>query len=296
MYSKLRSFHRALTLDDTNDASYLLPGPTRGCIDLANADHEARGLRRVHEERGVGNGFTSLFSSFKQGFIEGRTGKIAKEVAKLSDDQAATLTKIMAADPKTLEALSVRDEAVAKMSGIVKKANAGDGVGLTDDEVAKFAKAFAAVQKGAGMTDDQVTKLAKTFVDAKKVKEAAKVSDEEVAKVSDMFRKANTGAKDAAKYTDDELATLSKAFAAAQKEAALSDDQVVNLAKLLASAKPITSTSDGRIGKISKALAGVAKKDKKAWSTLKKTIVAILGVTVGGAIIYWVYNQTRKGS
>ncbi|POM57990.1 Secreted RxLR effector peptide protein [Phytophthora palmivora] len=209
------------------------------------------------------------------------------------DDALAKLSKIFV---KPDSRFHIADDEVAKMSVLVKKVNADYGLTMADDEVAKFAKTFAVAKQTAQLTDDQVIMLTKGIADAKKAKEAATVSNEEVAKVSEVFKNANAGATGGAKFTDDELVKIGKGFAVAQKEAGLSEIQVTRLAKLFAAAKQATTTSDESVAKLSQELAVVAQKDKKSWSTLKKVIVGTLGVTVGGAVIYGTVKLTTKDS
>ncbi|POM77226.1 Hypothetical protein PHPALM_5421, partial [Phytophthora palmivora] len=216
----------------------------------------------------------------------GKAFAAAQKGAGLNDDQVSKLSKMFSGADFADDALKITDDEAAKTFELVKKANAGDGVGLNDGEVAALAIAFASAQKTVQLTDDQVFKLSKMIADQMKVKEAAKVSDDEVAKVSEIFKKANAGATGEVKYTDAELAMFGKSFAAAQKGASLSDEQVGNLAKLFAGVKQATTTSDENVAKLSQELVVVAQKDKKSWSTLKKVIVGTLGVSVGGAVIY----------
>ncbi|POM64846.1 Secreted RxLR effector peptide protein [Phytophthora palmivora] len=226
----------------------------------------------------------------------GKAFTAAQKEASLSDDQVSQLSKIFSNADIAGDALKLSDDEVNKMMGLIKKANADDGIVLADDELAKFGVAFATAQKSAKITDDQVLKLSKMIAGSKKVKEAVTVSDDEVAKVSEVFKKANSGALGGAKFTDDELAKISKGFALAQKEAGISDIQMARLAKLFAGAKQATATSDENVLKLSQELAAVTQKDKKSWSTLKKVIVSVLGITIGGAVIYTVVKLTTKDS
>ncbi|POM65730.1 Secreted RxLR effector peptide protein [Phytophthora palmivora] len=250
------------------------------------------GCTKAESVKGVDNGFRRLRVSAD---VEEERGfdALSKLVPNLTggDNALAKLSKIFV---KPNSRFHIADDEVAKMSVLVKKVNADNGVTMADDEVAKFAMTFAVAKQTAQLTDDQVMKLSKSIADAKKVN-----SDEEVAKVSVVFKNANAGATGGAKFTDDELAKISKGFAAAQKEAGLSDMQdmqVARLAKLFAAAKQATTTRDESIAKLSQVLAVVAQKDKKSWSTLKKVIVGTLGVTVGGAVIYGTVKLITKDS
>ncbi|POM81391.1 LOW QUALITY PROTEIN: Secreted RxLR effector peptide protein [Phytophthora palmivora] len=215
----------------------------------------------------------------------GKAFTAAQKEASLSDDQVSQLSKIFSNADIADDALKLTDDGLTKMMGLIKKANADDGVVLADDELAKFAIAFGSAQKNTQLTDDQVMKLSKMIAGSKKVKEAVKVTDDEVAKVSEVFKKANAAAMGGAKFTDDELIKIGKGFAVAQKEAGLSDKQMARLAKLFAAAKQANTTSDENVLKLSQELAVVAQKDKKSWSTLKKVIVGTLGVNIGGVVI-----------
>ncbi|KAL3671291.1 hypothetical protein V7S43_003223 [Phytophthora oleae] len=260
-------------------------------------DNGARRLRQsveVQEERGIGDALAGAVTSMKAKFTT-NSGKLAeglKTTAQLSDDQAAKLAKILTNPEKARKAFLVSDDEVARMSTIIKKANAEAGV--VDDEVATVAKVFAAAQKTAKATDDQVVAIAKMMANAKKAEAAAKASDDEVRKVSEMFKIATGRASGAAKYTDDEVAKLSKGLAEAQKGAALTDNQVAKIVKTFTEAKQISSLSKKQVAKLAAELAPVAKKDPKSWSTLKKVIVATLGVTGGAAVIYGVVKLTSS--
>ncbi|POM62899.1 hypothetical protein PHPALM_27876, partial [Phytophthora palmivora] len=100
------------------------------CIGFTSADNifaknVNNGLRRLHmsyhvqEERGPSDAFAKLMSGLMSG-----------------DDAVAKLSKIIANSDSAFKAT---DDEVAKMSVLIKKANAGNGIGLTDDEIAKFA-------------------------------------------------------------------------------------------------------------------------------------------------------------
>ncbi|KAK1944741.1 hypothetical protein P3T76_003279 [Phytophthora citrophthora] len=275
------------------------------CISLssaANAPAISNGVRRlrlateVEEERGIADTLAGAITSVKAKFTA-NSGKLVeglKTSAQLSDDQAAKMAKILTNPEKARAAFLVSDDEIARVSTIVKKANAE--VGVVDDDVATIAKVFAAAQKSAKATDDQVLAIAKIMANAKKAEAAAKAADDEVLKVSEMFKVATGRASGAAKYTDDEVAKLSKALVEAQKGAALTDNQVAKLVKMFTEAKHVSSLNDKKIGKLAQELVPVAAKDKKSWSTLKKVIVASLGITVGGAVIYGVVKLTSSPS
>ncbi|KAL3671319.1 hypothetical protein V7S43_003249 [Phytophthora oleae] len=106
------------------------------------------------------------------------------------------------------------------------------------------------------------------WASAKKTNEAIKVSDDEVRKVSDMFKTASGRATGAAKYTDDEVAKLSKTLAEAQKGAALTDNQVAKLVKIFTEEKRVSSLSNKHAAKLAMELAGVARRGKKSWNGL----------------------------
>ncbi|KAK1944786.1 hypothetical protein P3T76_003319 [Phytophthora citrophthora] len=178
------------------------------------------------------------------------------------------------------------------MTALVKKANAEGGI--AEDKVTKFAMVLAAAKKRAKATDDQVFNIAKMMANAKKTNEAIKASDDEVRKVSDMFKTAAGGATGAVKYTDDEVAKLSQSLAGAQQGAALTDKQVAKVVKMFTEAKQVTSLNKRQTTKLAQELVLVAVKDKKSWSTLKKVIMATLGVTAGGAVIYGVVKLTSS--
>ncbi|KAG6617774.1 Secreted RxLR effector peptide protein [Phytophthora cinnamomi] len=48
--------------------------------------------------------------------------------------------------------------------------------------------------------------------------------------------------------------------------------------------------------KLSQVVTEVAKKDPKKWSKMKKTIVSLLGVTLGGTIIWAAYQYSKANS
>ncbi|POM75433.1 Hypothetical protein PHPALM_7467 [Phytophthora palmivora] len=216
--------------------------------------------------------------------------------ADLSDDQVSKVSKMFSEADMADDAFKATDDAVARMSDLVKKANGGDGVGLTDDEVAALAKAFASTQKSAQLTDDQVSKLSKMFADAKKLDDVAKISDNEVAKVTEMLKKVNAGATGRAKFNDDQVTNMARAFATAQKGAGLSDDQVNNLAKLFTEAKKANKISDKSIAKLSQELLVVAQKDKKSWFTMERVIAATLGAIIGGTVIHIIREWMSRDS
>ncbi|POM62904.1 hypothetical protein PHPALM_27884 [Phytophthora palmivora] len=256
-------------------------------IDFSNAesaffvhksDNGFRGLRvsdNVHEERGAES--------------------LAKVVPGLmgGDDAVAKLSKVLSKSDSTLKGA---DDEVARMSIFLKKANAGEGVGFTDDELIKVAEALAVTQKNARFSDDHMLKLSQAIVDAKKAAEAARNSDDEVAKISAIFAKANSKATDGAKYTDDEVVELGKAFAAIQRSAGFGDEQMKVLAKMFAQAKQATTSTDESVVKLSQELVELAQKDKKSWSTLQKVLLSILGVSVGGAVIVMTVKLATKDS
>ncbi|POM64189.1 Hypothetical protein PHPALM_20316 [Phytophthora palmivora] len=224
----------------------------------------------------------------------GRIFAVGQKRAGLSDDQVSKLSKMFSEADMADDIFKATDDEVAKMSVLVKKANAGDGVGLTDDQVAGFAMIFASAQRTAQLTDDQAFKLVKLIVDAKRLDDIVAVSDDEAAKVIEMFKKANAGAS-GVKFTDDELVNMGRVFAGAQKRASLSDDQVNNLVKLFTEAKKANKISDESVTKLSQELVPVAK-DKKSWSTMKKVIVGTLGATVGIAVIAGVVKLASRDS
>ncbi|POM80885.1 Eukaryotic/viral aspartic protease, active site [Phytophthora palmivora] len=199
----------------------------------------------------------------------GKAFTAAQKEASLSDDQVSQLSKIFSNADIADDVLKLTDDEVNKMMGLIKKANAENGVVLADDELAKFAIAFGSAQKSAKITDGQVLKLSKMIAGSKKVKEAVTVSDDEVAKVSEVFKKANAGALGGAKFTDDELAKISKGFAVAQKEAGISDIQMQRIMQILH-----LCICEQDIG----------------------SIVSVLGITIGGAVIYTVVKLTTKDS
>ncbi|KAG1710637.1 hypothetical protein DVH05_013361 [Phytophthora capsici] len=213
-----------------------------------------------------------------------------KTAAQLSDDQAAKIAKVLTTSDKARAAFLVSDDEIARMSTLIKKANAEAGV--VDDEVANLGRLFAAAKRSAKATDDQVVAIAKVMANAKKADAVVKASDNDVRKVSDMFKFATGGATGAARYTDDEVAKLSKAIAEAQKGTDLTDKQVAKIVKLFTEAKLVSSLSNKQAEKLAKELAPVAVKDKKSWSVLKRLIVATLGVAGGAAIIYGVIKLT----
>ncbi|KAG1710589.1 hypothetical protein DVH05_013313 [Phytophthora capsici] len=283
----------------------LLVAFVASCISLssaANAPVTSNGVRRlrlavdVQEERGIADALSGAITSVKAKFTT-NSGKLVeglKTSAQLSDDQAAKMAKILTNPEKARAAFLVSDDEVARMSTIVKKANAEAGV--VDDDVASLAKVFAAAQKSTKATDDQVVAIAKIMANAKKAEEAAKAADDEVLKVSEMFKVATGRASGAAKFTDDEVAKLSKALVEAQKGAALTDNQVAKLVKMFTEAKHVSSLSDKQVAKLAKELVPVATKDKKSWSTMKKVVVGTLGVTAGAAVIYAVVKLTSGPS
>ncbi|POM67191.1 Hypothetical protein PHPALM_16856 [Phytophthora palmivora] len=211
-----------------------------------------------------------------------------------------TKNEVDDAAPKVLSKsdsiLKGADDEVARMTDFLKKANAGEGVGFTDDELIKVANSLVVAQKNVKFSDDQMIKLSKGIVDAKKAAEAARNSDDEVAKISVMLTKANSKASDGAKYTDDELLQLSKAFLEMQKTAGFSDKQLKKMAQLFAQTKQATTSTDESVVKLSQELVELAQKDKKSWSTLKKVIVSVLGISVGGAVIYTTVKLSNKDS
>ncbi|POM81669.1 Hypothetical protein PHPALM_334 [Phytophthora palmivora] len=273
-------------------------------IDFSNAesaffvhksDNGFRGLRvsgNVHEERGA-----ESLAKVVPGLMGGddAVAKLSKVVPGLmgGDDAVAKLSKVLSKSDSVLEGA---DDEVVRMSTFLKKANAGEGVGFTDDELIKVAEALAMTQKSARFSDDQLTQFTKGIVDAKKAAEAARNSDDEVAKISAIFAKANSKAKDGAKYTDDEVVELGKAFAAIQRSAGFGDEQMKVLAKMFAQAKQATTSTDESIVKLSQELVELAQKDKKSWSTLKKVLLSALGVTVGGAVIVMTVKLATKDS
>ncbi|POM67190.1 Hypothetical protein PHPALM_16857 [Phytophthora palmivora] len=251
---------------------------TESAFFVQNSDNGFRGLRvsdNVHEERGG----ESL-------------AKVASGLVR-SDDAVTKLSKVLSKSDSTLKGA---DDEVARISIFLKKANAGEGVGFTDDELIKVAEALAVTQKNARFSDDQLTQFAKGIVDAKKAREAARNSDDEVAKISAIFAKANSKAKDGAKYTNDEVIELGKAFAAIQRSAGFGDEQMKVLAKMFAQAKQATTSTDESVVKLSQELVELAQKDKKSWSTLQKVLLSALGVTVGGAVIVMTVKLATKDS
>ncbi|KAK1944782.1 hypothetical protein P3T76_003315 [Phytophthora citrophthora] len=210
----------------------------------------------------------------------------AQKGAKATDDQAAKIAKVLLNSEKAKAAMRISDDEIARVSTMIKKANAE--VGVADDDVAKLAGLFAVAQKSAKATDDQVFAIAKWMANAKKVGAVGQASDDEVRKVTEMFKTATGRATGAAKLTDDEVARLSKALAEAQKGAALTDKQVAKLVKMFTEAKQVTSPSNKQLTLLAQELVPVATKDKKSWSTLKKVIVATLGAAGGAAVIYTV--------
>ncbi|KAG1710580.1 hypothetical protein DVH05_013306 [Phytophthora capsici] len=283
----------------------LLVAFVASCISLsnaANAPTTSNGVRRlrlavdVQEERGIADALSGAVTSMKAKLTTS-SGKLVeglKTTAQLSDDQAAKMTKILTNPEKAQKAFLVSDDEIARMSTIVKKVNAE--VGVVGDDVATAARAFAVMQKGVKATDDQVVAFAKVMANAKKAEAAAKAADDEVLKVSEMFKVATGRASGAAKFTDDEVAKLSKTLVEAQKEAALTDKQLAKLVKLLTEGKQVTSLSDKQIVRLAKELVPVATKDKKSWSTMKKVIVGALGVTAAAAVIYAVVKLTKGSS
>ncbi|KAK1944790.1 hypothetical protein P3T76_003323 [Phytophthora citrophthora] len=270
------------------------------CIGFSSAENVAVGARRlrqpveVQEERGIGDALAGAVTGMKSKLTP-NSGKLVeglKSTAQFSDDQVAKFVKILTNPEKARKSFLVGDDEVARMSTIIKQANAEAGV--ADDQVATLAKVFAAAQKSAKATDDQVITIAKMMANAKKMEVAVKASDDEVRKVSEMFKIATGRAKGAAKYTDDEVAKLSKGLAEAQKGAGLTDNQVAKLVKLFTEAKQVTSLSNKQLTKLTHELVPVAAKDKKSWSTLKKLIVATLGVAAGGTVIYGVVKLTSS--
>ncbi|POM74218.1 Aggrecan core protein Cartilage-specific proteoglycan core protein [Phytophthora palmivora] len=112
------------------------------------------------------------------------------------------------------------------------------------DIVAKF----ISVLKGGD--DEVVAKLAKKFANPDS---AFRLTDDEVAKMSVLVKKANAG--DGVGLTDDEVAKFAKAFASAKKSAQLTDDQVIKLSKMIAidskKVKDAAKVSDDEVAKVS---------------------------------------------
>ncbi|KAK1944783.1 hypothetical protein P3T76_003316 [Phytophthora citrophthora] len=188
---------------------------------LAHATRGSPPLTEDREDRDIGSVITTVISSLKGKL----TSKLA-EAAKLGDGQAARLSKILTNPDKARAALKVSDDEIAQMATLIKKANAE--AGRADDQVTKYATAFAAMKKGAKASDEQVSSMIKFWANGKRTTEALKASDDEVRKVSDMFKTATGRATGAAKFTDDEVAKLSKGLVQAQKGAALTD-RIVNM-------------------------------------------------------------------
>ncbi|POM58328.1 Secreted RxLR effector peptide protein [Phytophthora palmivora] len=239
------------------------------------SDNGFRGLRvsgNVHEERG-GESLTKVASGLVR-----------------SDDAA---TNVLSRSESILKAA---DDEVTSVKLLLKKVNGGEGVGFTDEELFKIAKSLTVAQKQVKFSDEQLANFAKGIVDAKKAAEAARNSDDEVVKISEMLTKANSKAKDGAKYTDDQLLELSKALSEIQKTAGFSDKQMKKMTQLFAQTKQATTSTDESVVKLSQELVELAQKDKKSWSTLKKVIVSVLGVSVGGAVIYTTVKLATKDS
>ncbi|EGZ23265.1 hypothetical protein PHYSODRAFT_484584 [Phytophthora sojae] len=59
-------------------------------------------------------------------------------------------------------------------------------------------------------------------------------------------------------------------------------------------AAPISRLTQAQKDKLSMTFAEVAKKDPKKWSTMKKLLVAALGVTVAGGLIYGVHKYNSS--
>eukprot|EP00644_Phytophthora_capsici_P011422 jgi/Phyca11/18476/fgenesh1_pg.PHYCAscaffold_37_\ len=146
---------------------------------------------------------------------------------------------------------------------------------------------LSGVKKAALFSDDQAAKFAKVLTNSNKARASLLVSDDELVRVTNLIKKANTDAA----FADDEVAKLAKIFAAAQKSADATDDQVMAIVKILANSKKVgavAKASDDEVRKVSEmfkvAANGAAGAAKYTDDEVLKLSKALAEVQKGAAL------------